>query len=351
MGILLGASVRARRGAASVPFFVEFDFTKKSGQLARHLRSPPRERVADRVGRFLQTPVPASRNCPSPRRKFRLRMREIVWGFSRTAPELSCRIARSLKLAGADLQVIVRCPRFGSQCWPHDPAVTASLTPWHYNRVAGHTCGVSVAARRRTARRSEWQQREWRHRASGSGRMRVAILGGGVAGLTCAHYLATRRAHAGRARDLRRLGQLGAPIEHEGLRIDRFSNALRNSDTALCGLLGELGGLGRVAWRETRSAVVVDGAFYPRQRPRATCCAPPGSSACQAATGCARRSGSPTRPSSSATRCTCDSVPAAEWLPRVFGRRVFEAWWRPMLESALRRLRPTRFRRTGLARS
>ena len=36
------------------------------------------------------------------------------------------------------------------------------------------------------------------------------------------------------------LGQLGSPIVHEGLRIDRFSNALRNTDTALCGLLASL---------------------------------------------------------------------------------------------------------------
>ena len=59
--------------------------------------------------------------------------------------------------------------------------------------------------------------------------MRIAILGGGVAGLTCAHYLA-RSGHTPFVLEPSgALGQLGAPIVHEGLRIDRFSNALRNS--------------------------------------------------------------------------------------------------------------------------
>ena len=79
--------------------------------------------------------------------------------------------------------------------------------------------------------------------------MRIAVLGGGVAGLACAYYLA-RGGHAPLVLEPSdALGQLGAPIVHEGLRIDRFSNPLRNSDTALCGLLADLGGLGRVVGR------------------------------------------------------------------------------------------------------
>ena len=80
-------------------------------------------------------------------------------------------------------------------------------------------------------RRSEW--------------MRIAVLGGGVAGLASAHYFA-RAGHTPLVLEPSgALGQLGSPIVHEGLRIDRFSNSLRNTDTALCGLLADLGGLGR----------------------------------------------------------------------------------------------------------
>ena len=162
--------------------------------------------------------------------------------------------------------------------------------------------------------------------------MRIAILGGGVAGLTCAHYLA-RSGHTPFVLEPSgALGQLGAPIVHEGLRIDRFSNALRNTDTALCGLLADLGGLGRIAWRPTRSAVSMDGAFFPVSTPAdllrtAGLVRLPSRDWLRAGLGLAY-----------ATQLKryalhLHGVAAAEWLPRVFGRRVFEAWWRPFLEA------------------
>jgi protoporphyrinogen oxidase len=158
--------------------------------------------------------------------------------------------------------------------------------------------------------------------------MRVAILGGGVAGLACAHYLA-KGGHTPVVLETSGwLGQHGAPIEHDGLRLDGFSHAIRNSDTALCGLLGELGGLGRIAWRETSSAVGVRGTFYP----------------VTAARDLLRTGGIASRDRlraglglAYATQLKryalhLDEVPASEWLPRVFGRRVYEFWWRPVLE-------------------
>jgi len=87
--------------------------------------------------------------------------------------------------------------------------------------------------------------------------MRVAILGGGVAGLACAHYLA-KGGHTPVVLETSGwLGQHGAPIEHDGLRLDGFSHAIRNSDTALCGLLGELGG------RRARNLLPGDGGPRP----------------------------------------------------------------------------------------
>jgi protoporphyrinogen oxidase len=161
--------------------------------------------------------------------------------------------------------------------------------------------------------------------------MRIAVLGGGVAGLTCAHYLARSGHTALVLEPSGALGQLGSPIVHEGLRIDRFSNPLRNTDTALCGLLADLGGLGRVAWRPTRSAISMNGAFYP----------------VSSASDLLRTAGLAGLPSRDWLRAGLGlayatqlkryalhlhGVPAAEWLPKVFGRRVFETWWRPFLE-------------------
>src|SRR5262245_9342960 len=162
--------------------------------------------------------------------------------------------------------------------------------------------------------------------------MRIAVLGGGVAGLTCAHYLA-RDGHTPFVLESSgALGQLGSPIVHEGLRLDRFSNALRNTDTALCGLLADLGGLGRIAWRPTRSAIGMNGTFYPVSS----------ASDLLRTAGLARlsgrdwlRAGIGLAYATQLKRYALDlhGVTAAEWLPRVFGRRVFESWWRPFLEA------------------
>ncbi|MEX2208721.1 MAG: FAD-dependent oxidoreductase [Myxococcota bacterium] len=159
--------------------------------------------------------------------------------------------------------------------------------------------------------------------------MRVAILGGGIAGLACAHYLA-KGGHTPVVLETSAwLGQLGAPIEHEGLRLDGTSLAIRNGDTALCGLLGELGGLGRISWRETRSSVAVGGKHYPvtAARDLLRLLGLGNKSRLRAALGLAY-----------ATQLKryalhLDSIPASDWLPRVFGRPVYEAWWRPLLES------------------
>ncbi len=159
--------------------------------------------------------------------------------------------------------------------------------------------------------------------------MRVAILGGGVAGLACAHYLA-KGGHTPVVLEASAwLGQLGAPIEHEGLRLDGTSLAIRNGDTALCGLLGELGGLGRIAWRETRSAVAVGDRHYPVTAARDLL------RLLGLGTGQRVRAALGLAYATQLKRYALhlDATPASEWLPRVFGRRVYEAWWRPMLES------------------
>jgi len=158
--------------------------------------------------------------------------------------------------------------------------------------------------------------------------MRVAILGGGIAGLACAHYLAKGGHKPVVLEASGWLGQLAAPIEHEGLRLDATSCEIRNSDTALCGLIGELGGLGRVGWRETKSAVAVGETLHPVTAARDLV----------RFLGLGR--GERLRAAAGLVYATqikryaldLDSVSVSDWLPRVFGRRVYESWWRPMLE-------------------
>lgn len=158
--------------------------------------------------------------------------------------------------------------------------------------------------------------------------MRIGIIGGGVAGLACAHYLAKEGHQPVVLEASPWLGQLGEPVQHEGLRLDRASNALRNGDTALCGLLAELGGLGRIVWRETRSAVAVKGVFQPVTTARDLL------KRGGFASFDALRAGIGLTYATQLKRYALHlhDVPAVEWLPRVFGGRVFRQWWKPFLD-------------------
>ena len=88
-------------------------------------------------------------------------------------------------------------------------------------------------------------------RMSEPSRGRIGILGHGIGALACAHYVA----RAGLRPVLLANGPLGAAIGRRfrasGCDYDCFHVPLRASDTALCGLLAELGLLHRVAWRST----------------------------------------------------------------------------------------------------
>ena len=70
---------------------------------------------------------------------------------------------------------------------------------------------------------------------------RVAILGGGIAGLASAHYLQNEGYTPVVYEASDHLGGLGAHFEHEGVTLDRFYHVILDSDAELCGLLEELG--------------------------------------------------------------------------------------------------------------
>ncbi len=97
--------------------------------------------------------------------------------------------------------------------------------------------------------------------------MKIGILGGGVAGLACSHYLA-KAGHAPVVfEESWQLGGEAAPVEHRGLFFDRIHQPLLANDTAVCGLLAQLGAAGRTVWRETTSATLLDHRLYPWGRP------------------------------------------------------------------------------------
>ncbi|MFQ5696688.1 MAG: FAD-dependent oxidoreductase [Myxococcota bacterium] len=161
--------------------------------------------------------------------------------------------------------------------------------------------------------------------------MRIAVLGGGLAGLAASHYL-LRAGHQPVVLESRStVGGYLAPFEYEGLSLDPFPQIIGHRDSALCGLLAEIGILGRAVWRSVDGALLCRGMLLP--------------SGSAAAALRFRELGLLDRLRAAlailyATRIRrfgldLDTRSSREWLTRLSGSRVWERFWRPYLRSRL----------------
>ena len=95
----------------------------------------------------------------------------------------------------------------------------------------------------------------------------IAVLGGGISGLTCA----LRLAEQGRAVTLiegsGQLGGLGTFFEHDGRTLEKFYHCLLPSDGPLLSLLDSLGLRDEVYWRPSSFAYADSGRIHPLNTP------------------------------------------------------------------------------------
>ncbi|MCP4003077.1 MAG: NAD(P)-binding protein [bacterium] len=159
-------------------------------------------------------------------------------------------------------------------------------------------------------------------------RTRIGILGGGIAGLTSAYYLARSGFKPVVMEPSSDLGGLRPQIDHEGVLVDRTPHSILNTDTAVCGLLAELGAIGRLTWRPTKTGVLVGCQAWEAKSPldviRAT--SMPLTQRARLTAGLLY-----------ATRLQgytlhLSNIPAAQWLPRIFGQHAFDDLWAPYLQ-------------------
>lgn len=156
--------------------------------------------------------------------------------------------------------------------------------------------------------------------------MRIGVLGGSVAGLACAHYLIKAGHRPTVIEATGHHGSLTERIGHADLDLDRFHVPLHPGDTALCGLLGDLGALDRLVWRDTQTAMFAGGRLCGEDE-------------------WVRRAALPLADRARAVAAylyatrmlhygaRLDSVSAAAWLRRTAGRRSFEQVCRPILRA------------------
>jgi protoporphyrinogen oxidase len=158
--------------------------------------------------------------------------------------------------------------------------------------------------------------------------MTSAVVGGGMLGLT----LAWRLLALGHQVDLFEaspwFGGLATSTDYGEFRWDRFYHCILPSDERLIGLLNELGLGGELRWKRTRTGWFGGGRFH-EMTGGADFLRFPLLSLLQkarlgAALACATRFSDPQR---------LYSIPAAEWLAKLCGRRTFEVFWKPLLRA------------------
>ena len=156
--------------------------------------------------------------------------------------------------------------------------------------------------------------------------MRIGILGGGIAGLACAHYLLKLGHTPVVLERSEHHGELTRRFPHGGGWIDSFHELIHPSDTALVGLIADVGGLDRLVWREVRFGAVAGGSVVPEHELLARAALPlrdrvRGRLAYTYITRLVRYGP------------RLDRISASQWVARLSGARVRDRLLRPVLEA------------------
>jgi protoporphyrinogen oxidase len=157
----------------------------------------------------------------------------------------------------------------------------------------------------------------------------IAVIGAGVGGLASAYFLSRRGYRPVVLEASDRLGGLAAPFDHQGVSLDRFYHVILDSDADLCGLIGELGLADRLCWRATGMGFYLGGALYGFNSPldvlrfRAL----PLRDRLRTGFGALYVTRGVRDP------LALDDVPARDWLRSIFGPRVFDRIWAPLLRA------------------
>jgi protoporphyrinogen oxidase len=159
--------------------------------------------------------------------------------------------------------------------------------------------------------------------------LRIAVIGGGIAGLASAYFLLQQGYAPVLFEASDHLGGLARSFEYHGQHLDCFYHVILDSDDDLCGLIRDLGLADRLIWRETGMGFHVGGRLYGFNTPLDVL-----------------RFGALSLPDRLRTGLGAlyitkikkhgldlDAVRASQWLRAIFGPRVFERIWTPLLRA------------------
>jgi len=161
--------------------------------------------------------------------------------------------------------------------------------------------------------------------------MKVAVIGGGMMGLASAFYLSNRGCHVTVFEKTDEIGGLSRSEEFlPGFRWDRFYHVILSTDSELLAFVDEIGLSLDVRFTETKTGFFTDGKLHSMSSTSEFIKFKPLSLWDKFRLGFGILYASRIRNSS-----RLEQVYARNWLVTVFGRRVYEKIWDPLLRSKL----------------
>ncbi len=154
---------------------------------------------------------------------------------------------------------------------------------------------------------------------------RVAVLGGGPAGLKAAHELQKRGSSVTLFEAAPVLGGLASSFTFQGVTIERYYHFVCKGDQDLVDTLGELGLSHKLHWRDSRMAYFVDGQIYPFLTPIDLLRFAPLSLFDRVRAGLALKLAQRRREEDLAP------LSATDWLRAQFGERTYKVIWEPLM--------------------
>ena len=165
-------------------------------------------------------------------------------------------------------------------------------------------------------------------------RPRVAVIGGGITGLTAAHALLKEGAEVRIFEARPQVGGLAATQDFGPFQWDRFYHCILTSDKPLLELIDDIGLTPYLRWTATEVGFYSNNALHRMTRPADLLRFPCLSLAAKVRFGLGILY--------AGRICKgegLDSVPLKEWILKVFGRTVFEEMWDPLLRCKLGEMR------------
>jgi protoporphyrinogen oxidase len=158
--------------------------------------------------------------------------------------------------------------------------------------------------------------------------MRIGIVGGGILGLSLAHYLQRQGYEVEIFERNGYLGGLACAYDYEDFVWDKFYHVILPQDSHLLELLEDLGLSDEIRWRSTRTGLYRNGSFYSLSSTRDMLQFPLLGWSDKLRMGLGVVYGTRI-----ANHADLYQMTAAEWLTKTFGARVYREFWSPLLRA------------------